>query len=171
MTKKFFVNGFVKERFGNLSRWYLEKQSAESNTKRTTFVSRRGSFSTACFLLLLWRVYTGDFCCDFSGVFKRDFAAISSRTYKLLAITQWFESPVVYAIWSRREITLEITAAKIDSIPELLLSPVSWIKFLPVPFSLNFCYRGPCFHLGTVYRAQYEFFLPHVVAYIWSYIP
>ena len=73
MTKKISVNGFVKERFGNLSHWYLEKQSAESNTKRTTFVSRRESFSTACFLLLLWPVYTGDFCCDF----KRDFAAIS----------------------------------------------------------------------------------------------
>ena len=69
MTKKTTVNSFIKERFGNSSQWYLEKQCAVWNTKRTAFVSRRGSFSTACLLLLS---YTGEFCCDF----KRDFAAI-----------------------------------------------------------------------------------------------
>ena len=37
-------------------------------------------------------VYTGDFCCDF----KCDFAAISNRPCKLLAIPRRLESPVVY---------------------------------------------------------------------------
>ena len=50
---------------------------------------------------LLRPVYTGDFCCDFSGDsvccdFKRDFVAISNRPCKLLAIQIAVESPVVY---------------------------------------------------------------------------
>ena len=49
------------------------------------------ALKTLACLPALWPVYTGDFCCDFSG--KRDFAAIC----KLLAIPQRFESPVVYA--------------------------------------------------------------------------
>ena len=58
MTKKTTVNSFIKERFGNSSQWYLEKQCAVSNTKRTAFVSRRGSFSTACLLLLSYNPFT-----------------------------------------------------------------------------------------------------------------
>ena len=41
-------------------------------------------------------VYTGDFCCYFSGDFSGDFTAISNRPCKLLAIPRRFESPVVY---------------------------------------------------------------------------
>ena len=44
----------------------------------------------------LRRVYTGDFCGGFSGNVKHDFVVISNRPFKLQAIPQWFESPVVY---------------------------------------------------------------------------
>ena len=46
---------------------------------------------TQCACARDWHAFTGDFCCDFSGDFKRDFAA-----RKLLAIPRRFESLQVY---------------------------------------------------------------------------
>ena len=46
---------------------------------------------------------TDDHCCDFSGDFKRDFAAISNRLCKLLAILRRLQSPLVYTPRNRRK--------------------------------------------------------------------
>ena len=61
-----------------------------------------------CVTNLLWPVYTGDFCCEFSGDFKRDFAAISNRPCKLLAIPQRYE------IHGRFQIANQIKIASVN---------------------------------------------------------
>ena len=82
----------------------------------------------------------------FCGDFKRDFAAISNRPCKLLAIPQRFESPVVYT-GNRFEI-----AAKIASI---IPPPSARIS----DESLKIFHHNSAFFFSDIYFFQFSAFL------------
>ena len=113
------------------------KKCPVSNTKRSAFVSPRGSFSTACFLWISYGPFTLAIFAAISALFRGDLQSPVSTTGDLNRCV--IASSLHGRFWNRRKIALEITAkiAGVNGPWDRANQTPFWFRVSCVPISLN----------------------------------